>query len=102
MGESILVDAQEKAGEPKIDKLFKIMVRQGASDLHLKIGQPPILRIGGALRSLKSDVLTDPQIQKLAYEMLRPEQIALFEQRGSYDFSHEFEGGWRVRINVFR
>jgi len=102
MGEPVTVDSPEKPGEPKIDKLFKIMVRQSASDLHLKVGQPPVLRIGGALRSLKSDVLTDRQIQKLGYELLRPEQIALFEQRGSYDFSHEFEGGWRVRINIFR
>jgi twitching motility protein PilT len=97
-----MMDFKERTGEPKIDKLFKIMVRQRASDLHMKVGQPPVLRIGGQLRSLKSDALTDPQIQKLGYEVLRPEQIALFEQRGSYDFSHEFEGGWRVRINIFR
>ena len=102
MGDSIVADAQEKPGEPKIDKLFKILVRQGASDLHLKVDQPPILRIGGMLRSLKSDPMTDQQIRKLIFELLRPEQIALFEQRGSFDFAHEFEGGWRVRINVFR
>jgi twitching motility protein PilT len=102
VGETIVADAPERAGEPKIDKLFKIMVRQGASDLHMKVEQPPVLRIGGVLRSLKSDPLTDQQIQKLAFELLRPEQITVFEQRGSLDFAHEFEGGWRVRVNIFR
>jgi len=102
MGEQVAVETQERPGEPKVEKLFKIMVRQGASDMHLKFGQPPILRIGGVLRSLKSDPLTDAQIQKLFYEILRPEQVKQFEEVGSFDFAHEFEGGWRVRINVFK
>jgi twitching motility protein PilT len=102
LGESVALDAQEQAGEPRIEKLFKIMVRQNASDLHLKVQQPPVLRIGGVLRSLKSDLLTDAQIQKLVYELLKPEQIANFERTGSFDFSYEFEGGWRVRINIYK
>ena len=102
MGEQLPVEAQERPGEPKVEKLFKIMVRQGASDMHIKFGQPPILRIGGVLRSLKSDPLTDAQIQKLFYEILNPDQIKQFESVGSFDFAHEFEGGWRVRINIFR
>ncbi|MGO8705312.1 MAG: type IV pilus twitching motility protein PilT [Candidatus Brocadiia bacterium] len=102
MGETVVLDGQEQTGEPKIEKLFKIMVRQNASDLHLKVGQPPVLRIGGVLRSLKSDLLTDAQIQKLMYELLKPDQIATFERIGSFDFSYEFEGGWRVRINIYK
>ena len=102
MGETVALDAQEQPGEPKIEKLFKIMVRQNASDLHLKVEQPPVLRIGGVLRSLKSDLLTDAQIQKLIYELLKPDQVAQFEKIGSFDFSYEFEGGWRVRINVYK
>jgi twitching motility protein PilT len=102
VGETVVLDAQEQPGEPKIEKLFKIMVRQNASDLHLKVQQPPVLRIGGVLRSLKSDLLTDAQIQKLIYELLKPDQVANFEKIGSFDFSYEFEGGWRVRINVYK
>lgn len=102
MGEMIAAEAPERPGEPKVEKLFKIMVRQGASDLHVKVGQPPMLRIGGLLRALKSDPLTDAQIQKLFDEILRPEQAEILKERGSFDFAYEFEGGWRVRINVFR
>jgi len=87
---------------PRIEKLFKIMVRQKASDLHLKANQPPILRIGRGLHALKSDPLTDRQIQRLAYELLTKEQVEKFEAQGSLDFAREFEGGWRVRINTFR
>ena len=103
MGDSIVMEPpQERAGEAKVEKLFKIMVRQGASDLHLKVGQPPVLRISGLLRALKSDPLTDSQIQKLFYEIMEPHQIKIFEEVRSFDFAYEFEGGWRVRINVFR
>jgi len=77
------------------------MVRQGASDLHLKVGQPPILRIHGTLHPLKSDPLTDAQLKGLIYELLTQEQIARFEEQGSFDLADEFEGGWRVRINVY-
>jgi len=97
-----LGETSEERPEPRIEKLFKVMVRQQASDLHLKSGQPPILRINGVLRPLKSEPLNDVQIQRLVYELLSPKQIARFEEEGSYDFAHEFEGGWRVRINVFR
>lgn len=102
MGEAIPEnDVQESPNEPKVDKLFKIMVRQKASDLHMKVGQPPILRIGGVLRGLKSEPMNDAQIQKLFFELLREDQIQQFYKNGSLDFAHEFEGGWRVRINIF-
>ena len=101
LGDRLVVE-KEGAREARIEKLFKIMVRQEASDLHLKVGQAPILRIKGMLQSLKSDPLTDRQIQKLAYELLRPKQIVFFEGEGSLDFAHEFGGGWRVRVNLYK
>ena len=90
------------ARENRIDKLFTIMIKQNASDLHLKNDQPPILRISGQLQTLKSDPLTDRQIQKLVYEVLSPQQQAVFEDIGSLDLSYEFADKQRVRMNVFR
>ena len=95
-------ETDERGLRPRVEKLFKIMVRQNASDLHLKVGQPPLLRIGGALHPIKSDPLTDKQLERLMYELLAPEQITKFETESSFDFAYEFEGGWRVRINLFR
>ena len=96
------VTTAKSPGAPRIEKLFKIMVRQNASDLHLKVGQPPTLRIGGTLHALKSEPLTPNQIETLIREMLSEKQIATFEEIGSIDFAREFEGGWRVRVNAFR
>jgi len=78
------------------------MVRQQASDMHLKFQQPPILRIRGLLQVLKSEPLNDRQIEGLVFELLGEEQINVFKQLGSLDFAHEFDDGWRVRINVYR
>jgi len=94
--------AQVEPARPRIEKLFKILVREGASDLHLKVGQPPILRIKGALQHLKTDPLTDRQVERLFHEMVDTKRREVFEQRGSIDFAHEFGDGWRVRVNVFR
>jgi len=92
----------EKVTEPRINKLFKIMVRQQASDLHLKFQQPPILRIKGVLQVLKSEPLNDRQVEGLVFELLGEDRVRLFKERGSIDFAHEFDDGWRVRINVYR
>ena len=86
----------------RIDKLFKIMIRQGASDLHLKVGRPPILRIKRSLQMLKTDPLTDRQIERLVFELLEPARVEQLREVGSLDFAHEFQDGWRVRINAFR
>jgi len=93
----------DDGGEKKIEKLFQIMVKQEASDLHLKFGQPPILRIRGTVHFLKSEPLTDRQIHKLAYEIISPEQAEIFEHQGSLDLAYEFGPDTRrVRLALFR
>ena len=87
---------------PRIDKLFMVMAKKGASDLHLKFRQPPIIRISGALQALKSDPLTDRQIETLIFEILSDQQKEMFEERGSLDMGYEFGEHERVRINVYR
>lgn len=91
-----------KGGEAQIDKLFAVMAKANASDLHLKFGQPPILRIAGALQMLKSDPLTDEQISKLVFDILTDKQKKAFEETGSLDLGHEFNENERVRMNVYR
>ena len=86
----------------RIDKLFLVMAKKGASDLHLKHDQPPLLRISGALHPLNSDPLTDRQLEKLVYEILSDKQRETFEQIGSLDMGYEFAEHERVRINIFR
>ena len=87
---------------PRIEKLFHVMARKKASDLHLKNNQPPLLRIGGSLLPLKSEPLTDKQITRLGYELLTPKMQETFEREGSLDFAREFGEGFRTRINIYR
>jgi twitching motility protein PilT len=95
-----MVEVLEQTERP-IEKLFQIMVQNGASDLHLKHGAPPILRVAGELRALKIDPLDDRQIRKLMYGIMSKEQIAIFEERSSLDISHEFGEQNRVRIAIY-
>jgi len=90
----------ERAKSIRLDVLFNQMPELEASDLHLKVGNPPIFRVDGELHRAKSDPLTDRQIVALVEELLGSERMAELYQVGSLDLGHDFEKG-RVRINVF-
>jgi twitching motility protein PilT len=86
----------------KLEGFLHAMVNAGASDLHLKVGLPPIIRVSSMLRQAKSDPLAGPEVEQMARSILTPKQIAFFEQYGGVDLAHEFQGGDRFRINIFR
>ncbi len=85
----------------EIHKLFRLMGKYGASDLHLKVGSPPILRIAGTLRNLELPPLSEPQVEKLLYEILSEEQIRTLEQVGDLDFAHSVDQATRLRLNAY-
>jgi len=89
------------ANSKEIHKLFRLMGKYAASDLHLKVGSPPILRIAGTLRNLELPPLTQPQVERLLYEILTEEQINTLEQVGDVDFAHSVDATTRLRINAF-
>ncbi len=84
----------------KLDVLFNQMPELGASDLHLKPGNPPIYRLSGELHRAKVDALTERQIRSLVEEWIGKSRMAELEEKGSLDLGHDFAGG-RVRVNVF-
>ena len=55
----------------KLDAFFKLMVDQGASDLHLVSGSQPILRVHGELQRIRFAVLENDELKKMLYEVLR-------------------------------
>jgi twitching motility protein PilT len=95
------VPEQAAANGKEIDKLFRLMVKYGASDLHLKVGAPPILRIAGDLRNLELAPLTAPQVKKLIYEILTEKQQKTLEEIGDVDLSYAVQDDLRLRINAF-
>lgn len=82
-------------------ELLEQMVKMGASDLHLTVGSPPVVRIDGKLQRLNYDVLTSEQTKKLSYSMLNEKQKQKFEQNSELDFSFGIEQMSRFRCNMF-
>lgn len=85
-----------------IDKLLMAVVKQGASDLHIAVGQPPVLRIDGHLRKLETKVLEADDTTGLM-KSIAPErcQQELAEVGGS-DFGFAFGDYCRFRVSIFK
>lgn len=85
-----------------IDKIIAICKKQGATDIHLAVGQPPICRINGDLLRLERlGVLSDAAIKLLISEMLPQEKEAEFNEHHQADFAYQTAEGLRLRINAF-
>jgi len=92
----------KKQTEPALNKLLRAAVKTKASDLHLKVGQVPKLRIFGELKNTTGDILTQKKMEALTSEVLSPAQKDLFKEHGTLDFAHEIDGEHRFRTNLFR
>lgn len=88
--------------EPELNKYFKAAIKTKASDLHLKVGQSPKLRIYGKLKNTTGEVMTPERIEQLVFEILTNTQKEFFMQHGTIDLAHEITGQDRFRVNIFR
>lgn len=86
----------------KLDAFFKLMVDQGASDLHLVAGSQPILRVSGELQRIRFPVLESDELKKMMYEIAPEFKVKLFEETGDVDFAYELPGLARYRANYFQ
>ncbi len=85
----------------KLDRLFIELKERGASDLHLSVGFPPMLRVHGEVMPLKIPPLTDDQLKQLVFEIMRPEQVEIATREWDLDFAYSIENVARFRANVF-
>ncbi len=88
--------------EPELNKFFKAVTKAKASDLHIKVGQAPKMRIGGSLRNTTGEVITEKRAEELVFELLNDTQKDFFLKNGTLEFAHEISDTERFRINVFR
>ncbi len=86
----------------KIHELFQGMAKHNASDLHIKVGEPPIFRIAGELIRMKSAPLTTEDAENLLLPMFTPRAQADLDARGYADFSQALDGIGRFRCNIFK
>jgi len=85
-----------------LKKLLEITVKEQASDLHLSVGYHPTIRIAGQLIPLlKEKKVTPEDSQNLAVSLMSEYQRERFLKGKEIDFSHDFEGKARFRVNVF-
>ncbi|NLN92836.1 MAG: type IV pilus twitching motility protein PilT [Candidatus Hydrogenedens sp.] len=88
---------------PHIRELLVKMVDEGASDLHIVVGAPPMVRINGSMEPLRGYKRLDGHdTQELVYSVMNEEQIAEFEDEKECDLSFGVEGLSRFRLNVYR
>jgi twitching motility protein PilT len=86
----------------QIEKLLELAVRNGASDIHLAVGSPPVLRINECLRHVSADVLR-PEDTLALMKSISPERAQdELEQKGGSDFGFTYGEHARFRVSIFR
>lgn len=83
-------------------QLLKALIDQKGSDLHIAVGSPPRLRIGGSLLRLELPPLTTAHAQQLVYSILTPEQKRVYESNHELDFSFNIDGLARFRASLYQ
>jgi len=86
----------------EIEKLMVAATRNKASDLHLKTGQKPILRVNTVIHEIGSRALVGDDVKRLIYEIMTEIQRDRFETEHDLDFAYSIPGVGRFRINVFQ
>ncbi len=85
-----------------IDKLLQAAVKQGASDIHITVGQPPVFRLHGRMRKLETKVLENDDTVSLMKSITPDRCQNELQEGGSTDFGFAFGDLARFRVSVFR
>ncbi|PIR96386.1 MAG: type IV pili twitching motility protein PilT [Candidatus Doudnabacteria bacterium CG10_big_fil_rev_8_21_14_0_10_42_18] len=92
-----------KANELELNKLLSVVLERDASDLHLMVGEPPIIRVDTQLIRLDNyQVLSNDGISDLLGVLLTEEQKKVFEAQMTIDFSYAFKDDVRFRVNAYK
>jgi len=85
----------------ELKELLTRMVKDNASDLHLKAGVPPVYRIDGRLTKAKMDSLTPDELKKYALQLMNRRQAEIFDKVKELDFAIGVAGLGRFRVNAY-
>ncbi len=94
-----------KTKELEVDKYFRALVKLEGSDLHMKVGQPPIVRVNGTLKPLNRPLIEMKEMCRLLFPMMNKRHRAIFDQNGGTDFAYtvDVDGEtWRFRVNMLQ
>ena len=85
-----------------LEELLQLVFDRGASDLHISMGLPPVIRVDGKLVRTDYPPLTKEDTQRLIFSMLTNEQRRVLEQNWELDCSYGVSGLGRFRVNVYK
>ncbi len=86
----------------ELDVLLEELVLREGSDLHLRYGEPPIIRVAGELEKMEGPKLNDQDLDDLICGLMTPVQKAAFERNLELDMAYEISGIARFRVNCFK
>jgi twitching motility protein PilT len=86
----------------KIDRFLKLMNDRGASDFHLTVGRPPMIRASGTMETVRYRVVTDLDFAEMVQPITPPKLWDDFVANGDVDYSYEIPGMARYRVNLFQ
>jgi twitching motility protein PilT len=86
----------------EIQEILQLVIDKGGSDLHLKVGLPPIIRVSGKLTKTEFEPLTKDECQRLIFQMLTGDQRKQLEQTFELDCSYGVSGLGRFRVNAYK
>ena len=105
MSTAVETSVESITNEPEANKLFRMVMKYKGSDLHLKVGLAPSLRLAGVLRQMQLPPLSTADMERLMYPLLTPRQRGILDEEGGVDFAHIVLDGeleTRFRVNLFK
>ncbi len=85
-----------------LNQMLRATVERGASDLHIKVGATPFMRIDGRLEPIETDPVSAEDTERIAFSIMPKERADEFLHSYEADFAHGVNGLGRFRVNVFR
>jgi twitching motility protein PilT len=85
-----------------LDQFLQIVVRQGASDLHIAEGEPPKIRTHGDIMPIRTEPMSHDEATRMLSEVCGPHNWEIFEQHGDLDFAYQMDKYSRFRTNYFK
>ncbi|GAC1390670.1 MAG: type IV pilus twitching motility protein PilT [Candidatus Saccharimonadales bacterium] len=88
--------------QPRIETLLEEVIKKKASDLHLQVGLPPMIRVDGALMAVNAaEILTEEYVESLIFAILDDDQKQILLKDKEFDFSFAYGDLGRFRVNAF-
>ncbi len=95
----------KKREEREVDKYFRALVKLEGSDLHMKVGNAPIVRVNGTLKPLNREPIEIEEMANLLFPMMDERAMKIFEHEGGSDFAYTVDVDgveWRFRVNMLQ